>query len=105
MEIPPVNIPNPLETSQSICFANKVTGFYTTQALTKRYLETDYNEICQSKKKKERKLLVKPKSYLGLRQDSQTALFPKTVNGLNPLTNFRKKLYPGLLTVLGLCPR
>ena len=41
-------------------------------------------------KKEKRKLLVKPKSYSGPRQDSQTVPFPKTVNGLNPLTNFGK---------------
>ena len=41
-------------------------------------------------KKEERKLLVKPKLYSGLRQDSQTAPFLKTLNGLDPLTNFGK---------------
>ena len=51
-------------------------------------------------KNKKRKLLVKLKLYSVLRQDSQTAPFPKIVNGLNPLTNFGKKLHPGLPTVL-----
>ena len=41
-------------------------------------------------KKEKGKLLFKPKSYSGPHQDSQTAFFPKTVNGLNRLTNFGK---------------
>ena len=49
----PQQKPEPIETSQSICFSNKVTGFYTTQALTERYFQADYNETCQGKKKKE----------------------------------------------------
>ena len=44
-------------------------------------------------KVKKRKLLVKPKSYSGPGQDSQTAIFPKAVNGLNLLTNFGKNCF------------
>ena len=49
---PPSKNPNPIETSQSICFSNKVTGFYTTQTSTERYLQTDYNGTYQGIKKK-----------------------------------------------------
>ena len=42
------------------------------------------------KNEKKIKLLVKPKLYSVPRQDSQTAPFPKTVNG------FWKKLHPRL---------
>ena len=49
---PPSKNANPIETSQPICFSNKVTGFHKTQALTERYLQTDYNEACQDIKKK-----------------------------------------------------
>ena len=37
-KFPQQKAPNPIETSQSICFSSKVTGFYTTQASNKRYL-------------------------------------------------------------------
>ena len=48
----PSKNPNPIEISQSICFSNQMTGFYTTQASTERYLQTDYNGTCQDIKKK-----------------------------------------------------
>ena len=40
-----------VETSQSICFANRLTGFHTMQASTERYLETNFNGTCQGIKK------------------------------------------------------
>ena len=43
---------NHIETSQLICFSNQVTTFYTGQASTKRYIQTDYNGICHGIKKK-----------------------------------------------------
>lgn len=43
---------NHIETSQFICFANQFTGFDTTQAFTKRYLQTDFKETFQNIKNK-----------------------------------------------------
>ena len=62
----PIKNLNPIETSQSICFTNKVTGFYITQALTKRYLQTDYNETYQGIKKEKENSNWKPPPGLDL---------------------------------------
>ena len=48
----PSENPNPIETSQSICFSNQLPGFYTAQASTERYLQTDDNGTRQDIKKK-----------------------------------------------------
>ena len=42
--------PYTIEISQSICFSNKVTGYYTKQAYIEMYLQTDYNATCQGLK-------------------------------------------------------
>ena len=48
----PSKILKHIETSQSICFANQLTGFYITQTSTERYLQTDFNGTFQGIKKK-----------------------------------------------------
>ena len=42
---------NNIQTSQLTRSANQLTGFYTTQASTKRYLQTNLNGTCQGMKK------------------------------------------------------
>ena len=59
-----------------------MTGFYTVQTSTESYLQTDYHG---TRKKEKKELLVKPKSYSGPRQDSQTASFPKNGQRLKPV--------------------
>ena len=41
-----------IESSQAISFTNQLTGFYTTQASTERYLQADYFGTCQGVKNK-----------------------------------------------------
>ena len=65
---------NHTKTNQLSCFPKQLTGFYTTQASTERYLQTDYNGTCQGIK---RKILVKAESYSEPCQRSETAPFPK----------------------------
>ena len=82
--------PDHIGTSQSICFANQLTGFYMTQASTERCFQTDFNGTLKKMVKK-RKLLVKSVSYSEPRQKSQTPLFPKKQSMAdNGLTNFAK---------------
>ena len=80
--------PIPIETSQSICFSNKMTGYYTTQVFNECYLQTNCNGKCQRFKNEKRKLLVQSYLYSEPRQYCQIAHFPKVVNCLNSLTNF-----------------
>ena len=42
---------NNIQTSQLTRSANQLTGFYTTQASTKRCLQTNLNGTCQGMKK------------------------------------------------------
>lgn len=42
-EIPHKNL-HRVETTQSTCYANQLTGFHTSQAHTKRHLRTDHNK-------------------------------------------------------------
>ena len=73
---------NHIETSQSNCLINQLTNSHTTQASTERYLQTDFDETCQSIKKQRR--IQNTVKHLRQRP------LQKTVNSLNPLINFAK---------------
>ena len=58
LENTPGEIPNHIETSQSTRLANHNTGLH------QKYLQADHNGTFQDIKKKDRKSLVGPESYL-----------------------------------------
>ena len=81
----PSKIPNHIETRQSTCFANQLTGFHTIQASTKDICKETLIGHSKVSKKKKRKSLVKPESNSELHKNSRQRPFVKNNKPLKPV--------------------